>query len=269
MKKHLSTFFLTALLAVLLSLSASGAGSRDVAILVDGVPLNSGGAAYITEGGFTMVPLRAVSEALGFHVAWDGNTRTVSITSGPAEPALSGVVALDPGHGGSNTGAAYGGVREKDLNLSIAQRTASLLEAAGLTVVLTRTDDRDVGLYDRTDFAAARNADVFVSIHCNASVTNPDATGVYTAAYRQDSEGWVLSELLRQCMTDAAGAVDMGAEERPDLAVLRTASMPAALVECGYMSTPSELERLLQPEYQTMLARGIADGIIAYLTPGG
>ena len=269
MKKHLFTLCLAALLAVLLSISASGTGSRNVTILVDVVPLDSGGTAYINGDGYTMVPLRAVSEALGFHVAWDGNTRTVSITAGPAEPLLSGVVVLDPGHGGSSTGAAYGGVQEKDLNLSIAQRTASLLEAAGLTVILTRTDDRDVGLYDRTALASAQKADVFVSIHCNASVTNPSATGIYTAAYSRDSEGWTLSELLRQSVTDAADAVDMGAEERPDLAVLRTATMPAALVECGYMSTPSELDRLLQPEYQSKLARGIADGIIAYLTPGG
>lgn len=268
MKKHLLTFSLTVLLAALLSLSADGAGGGGVSILVDGAPLEAPQGAYITEGGVTMAPLRALSEALGFYVAWDGNTRTVSITTEPAEASLSGVVVLDPGHGGGSTGAAYGGVSEKDLNLSIAQKTASLLEEAGLTAVLTRTDDRDVGLYERTGLASEQNADIFVSIHCNASLTNPSAAGIYTASYSRGDEGWALSELLRQTMTEAAGAADMGGEERPDLAVLRTAAMPAALVECGYMSTPEELALLVRPEYQDSLARGIADGIIAYLTPG-
>jgi len=89
--------------------------------------------------------------------------------------------------------------------------------------------------------------------------------GVYTAAYEEGGESWRMAEALRTSVTAAAGAGDMGTEARPDLAVLRTASMPAVLVECGYMSTPEELSLLAWPEYQTRLARGIADGILACL----
>ncbi len=267
-RTRLHTLLLTACAAMIFPLSAAGANQSEVSILVDGAPLNAFEAAYITAGGFTMVPLRALSEALGFTVNWDGDTRTVSITSGETAPILSGVVVLDPGHGGASTGASYGGVEEKNLNLAIARQTASLLEEAGFSVFLTRTDDRDVGLYDRTAFASAQKADLFVSIHCNASVTNPEAAGIYTAAYGPDTLGWSLASALMQSMTQSTGAFDMGVDSRPELAVLRTAQMPAALVECGFMSTPGELALLLQPDYQAKLARGIADGIAAYLALG-
>ena len=179
------------------------------------------------------------------------------------------VVILDPGHGGESTGASYSGVAEKDLNLAIAQKAAAFLAEAGVDVRMTRTDDRDVGLYERTDLAAQAEAALFVSVHCNASLTHSDAMGVYTAAYEEGGESWRMAEALRTSVTAAAGAGDMGTEARPDLAVLRTASMPAVLVECGYMSTPEELSLLAWPEYQTRLARGIADGILACLEGAG
>ena len=66
-------------------------------------------------------------------------------------------------------------------------------------------------------------------------------------------------------MMAATGAGDMGTEARPDLAVLRTSRMPAAMVECGFMSTSAELALLRDSAYQAKLARGIADGILSYL----
>lgn len=217
-----------------------------------------------------MVPLRDLAQALGFSVAWDPQTRTAAITSGgEPEAQPSPLVVIDPGHGGSANGAVYDGVLEKELNLSIAVQAARLLEEAGLTVRMTRTGDQDVGLYDRIDLANGQGADLFVSVHCNASLTNPEARGIYTAAYSEECIGWQLAQLLRQTMMEAAGAEDMGSEARPNLAVLRTAQMPAALVECGYMSTPGELALLAEADYQARLAQGIADGVLAYLALAG
>lgn len=269
--KRLYSFFMALGLLIALTLPASGADGRAVSITVDGVPLDSG-AAYITEDGTTMVPLRALSEALGFTVTWDQESRTAAVTSpgGPGQPgdgeAASPLVVLDPGHGGSADGAKYDGIAEKDLNLSIALQAARLLEAEGVSVLMTRSADQDIGLYERTDLANGQRAALFVSVHCNASVTNPEAAGIYTAAYGEDTPGWRLAETLRQTMMAATGAGDMGTEARPNLAVLRTAQMPAALVECGYMSTPGELALLVQPDYQAKLAQGIADGILTFLT---
>lgn len=271
MKRLLSPLLLLCTLLALTVLAA-GADSRSLSITLEGAPLDIP-EAYITQEGVTMVPLRALSEALGFHVSWDSASRTASISLEAPEPpaaeaeeeVLSGLVVLDPGHGGSANGAAYGGVAEKDLNLAIASQAARLLEEAGLTVVMTRSDDRDIPLYRRSGLANNLGADLFVSVHCNASLTNPEARGVYTAAADRQSEGWVLAEVLRQTMMDAAGAEDMGTEPRPNLAVLRTAQVPAALVECGYMSTPAELALLAAPDYQLQLAHGIAEGVVTYL----
>ena len=263
--KRLYTLLLTLGLLLVLTLTASGAGNG-VRIFVNGTPLDAP-ASYISAGGTTMVPLRAIAEALGCTVAWDPATATVSISSLPEDAAPDGspLVVLDPGHGGDHNGAEYGGVKEKDLNLAIASKTASLLEAEGVTVRMTRSIDQDVDLYARSGLANTLGADLFVSVHCNASVEHDDALGVYTCAYSQGTDGWQLAQILRETMLDATGAADFGMEERPNLAVLRTAQVPAALVECGFMSTPSELALLTQPEYQDKLARGIADGILACL----
>ena len=253
-------------LGLILALTLTGAASGRTRILVDGSPLDAPGA-YI-ENGTTMVPLRALAEALGCEVGWDPETETVTVLSGRlAEDPPEGVplVVLDPGHGGSANGAEYGGVKEKDLNLSIALQAAELLEDAGAAVLLTRADDRDMDLYARTDLANGQGADLFVSIHCNASLDHDDALGVYTCAYSEDTEGWRLAETLYRAVQAAAGAPGFGMEPRPNLAVLRTSGMPAALVECGFMSTPRELALLVQPQYQAKLARGIADGVLAYL----
>ena len=273
--KRLLTPLLILCALLTLTVLAAGADSRSVSITLDGAPLDMP-EAYITQEGVTMVPLRVLAEALGFHVSWDSASRTASrsreapaaVPEAPPEepkPPLSALVVLDPGHGGSASGAVYGGVAEKDLNLAIASQAARLLEEAGLTVLMTRRDDQDVSLYRRSGLANTYGADLFVSVHCNASLTNPEARGIYTAAADRQGEGWVLAEVLRQTMMAAAGAEDMGTEHRPNLAVLRTAQVPAALVECGYMSTPAELELLCQPDYQLQLAQGIAEGVLTYL----
>lgn len=266
--KRIYSLLLALCLLSLLSLTAAGAGTPGVTVTVDGRPLDAA-SAYISDSGSTMVPLRALAEALGCTVTWDARTRTAAVLSPWAEPGgdpvCDALVVLDAGHGGSANGASYDGVLEKDLNLSITLRAARLLEEAGLQVLLTRSDDRDVGLYDRTALANGQEADLFVSIHCNASLTNASASGIYTAACTEEGPGWLLAQTLRQTVMAATGAGDMGSEARPNLAVLRTAQMPAALVECGYMSTPQELALLTDPAYQALLAQGIADGILAYL----
>lgn len=267
--KRFYMFILSFGLLLTLSLTASGANWDGVHILVDGEPLEAP-TAYISADGLTMVPLRTVAEALGCEVTWDPAARTVSIASAPLPeveeaPAYSALVVLDPGHGGEANGAEYGGAQEKDLNLAIAARTAELLEEAGVTVIMTRTDDSYVDLYERTDLANGLGADLFVSVHCNANLEHDDVTGIYTCSYSEGTRGWRLAQLLHQTMRAATGADDFGMEERPNLAVLRTSWMPAALVECGFMSTESELALLVQPEYQAKLAQGIADGILAYL----
>ena len=112
--KRIYALLMALSLILLLSLSASGANQSGVRILVDGEALHAP-ASYISQDGTTMVPLRAVAEALGCEVAWDPATRTVSIVppSASEEPRYSALVVLDPGHGGEANGAEYGGVKER------------------------------------------------------------------------------------------------------------------------------------------------------------
>lgn len=266
--RRIHTIILAISLLLLLTLTAGGVDKNSVHVTLDGLPLENVDA--FTENGTAMVPLRALAEALGLTVTWDPATRTAVLTSPGREPQMpapqaEALVVIDPGHGGESVGASYSGVNEKDLTLSISMMVQDLLEEAGVQVIMTRKTDQDVGLYDRTALANRLDADLFVSVHCNASETNLSAAGIYTAAYQQGTEGWALAELLRRTMMEETGAGDMGTEARPNLAVLHTSRMPAALVECGYMSTPEELALLVEPGYQAKLAQGIANGILQYL----
>ena len=191
MKRFYSLLLAIGLLMAL-SLTASGASRHSVTILIDGVPLDAS-SAYVTDG-TTMVPLRAVAEALGCEVVWDADTYTVQITSAAAPPEeaapeYDALVVIDPGHGGTSDGAEYGGVKEKDLNLAIAAQAAAYLEEAGVAVKMTRKYDIDVDLYERTELANELGADLFVSVHCNASDTHDDVLGIYTCSHSEGTDG--------------------------------------------------------------------------------
>ena len=89
------------------------------------------------------------------------------------------IIIVDPGHGGSDPGAVAGNIKEKDLNLQVAKILTDMLKEAGANVYMTRKDDRYVGLYTRAAIANNLNADLFISIHHNAS-SNSAAKGVMT-----------------------------------------------------------------------------------------
>ena len=263
--KHITSLFAAIVMVLLLMLNVSGSSKRTVQVILNGEPVVFDTAAYI-DNNRTMVPLRGVAEALGLTVNWHDSSNTVYLSDGTWTPKLDGTtIVVDPGHGGSATGAVYSGVRESDLNLAIAKKAAKALEALGAKVVMTRSDDRDLTLTQRTDLANRLKADLFLSVHCNVSPTNSKATGIYTAYHGSSRQSLALADLLRQTMMQSTGAADMGTHDRSDLSVLRTSRMPAALVECGFMSTPEELKLLQQEDYQQLLAQGIAQGAALYL----
>lgn len=98
------------------------------------------------------------------------------------------VIVLDPGHGGEDDGAVGpSGTKEKDINLKISKKLKQMLENEGFDVILTRDDDRFVTLSDRTKIANEAGADIFISIHCNASATNKNARG-YISFFLSDAK---------------------------------------------------------------------------------
>ncbi|HAA89909.1 MAG: N-acetylmuramoyl-L-alanine amidase [Thermoanaerobacterales bacterium 50_218] len=180
-------------------------------------------------------------------------------------------VVLDPGHGGSDPGAiGKSGLREKDVNLAVALKAAEILQKQGVKVILTRATDTDVGLRERAEIANKRGADVFVSIHSNASY-KPDIGGTATYTLARDSSAYqreerlYLAQLLQEELVAALGLRDIGVLQE-NFAVLKYTQMPAALVEIAFISNPFEEQLLADPGFQARAAAAIARGIVRFLT---
>lgn len=198
-------------------------------------------------------------------------------------------VILDAGHGGKDLGAmSPRNVQEKRVVLDVAKRVKTLLEARGIKAVLTREDDRYLTLTDRTRRAAGLKGDLLVSIHANSAGGNRSVRGIETfalalpgryssnshgsgtpsptahAGNRHDIANLALSYRIQQSLVKAAAQEDRGVK-RARFEVLRDAPCPAALVEIGFLSNARDEAMLIDPSGRDRIARGIADGIIAYL----
>ena len=171
------------------------------------------------------------------------------------------VVVLDPGHGGRDKGTMWGGVAEKTLTLRIAQKVEAHLKQRGIRTALTRRSDVTRSLESRAALANAFRESVFVSIHCNADPQHA-ARGIET--FYAGSSGRRLAASIHTRLDARTVTPDRGLKFA-DYSVLRKTNGAAALVECGFLTSPSERRLLTTPEYQERLARAIADGITAAL----
>ena len=184
------------------------------------------------------------------------------------------VIIIDAGHGGKDAGAsskryAY---EEKQMTLETAFLVSDYLKKLGYKTLMTRKQDVFVPLDTRAEIANSIDADLFVSIHYNYSPSR-EAEGIEIFYYKEDktnpSERIVQSKALGQEVLKKV-VKNTGAESRGikpgNLAVVRQTKMPAILVEAGFLSNPTELEKLKDPKYIQSLAKGIAHGIDQYLT---
>lgn len=197
-------------------------------------------------------------------------------------------VLLDPGHGGVDSGAvSSGGLEEKTITLKIARRVRDRLKAAGVRVLLTREDDTMVSLEDRSRMAAELRPAVFVSVHLNAAPSSgaqgvetfaltcaghasthaldPSPSGRYPplAGNRRDGENAVLGYALQRRLVLETGAEDRGLR-RARFQVLKASTVPAALVECGFLSNGREARQLGDEAYVATLVRALALGILDF-----
>ena len=183
----------------------------------------------------------------------------------PRLPVPNGkiLVVIDPGHGGKDSGApGLGGLLEKDVVLPISTKLARILEQNGIQVVLTRDADFFVELQGRVDIAKRVNATLFVSIHANSVDNRSDVNGL--EVYYYDS-GYGLAETVRQTILQNISTLNNRGTRKARFYVLRKNSMPAILVETGYMTGREDNPRLGSSEYQGRMAEGIATGILNYL----
>ena len=171
------------------------------------------------------------------------------------------LIVLDAVHGEHASGATGTKEKETDLALKATLLPENELKALGFKVYMTRSTDEYIGLYDRADIANDLNADLFVSIHINAT-TNSVASGV-EVLYASDSmtSGKGLASLIQKQMVSALKAKDRGIVKRPNLVVLRETKMPSVLCELGFISNPEEQDKMMTTAYLEKATKAIVEGI--------
>ena len=176
------------------------------------------------------------------------------------------LVVIDPGHGGPDPGAiGISGIRETDVVLEVSKIVKNLLSEKGVKVRLTRKDEVDLDLPPRVSFANSTDADVFVSIHANASKgKRRDINGLETFYYR----GWrgrlLAKKIQKQILRVSPGSPDRGVKQGR-LYVIKNTRMPAVLVEIGFLTGRLDARRLEKTTHRKRLAYAIAKGILEYL----
>ncbi len=193
-------------------------------------------------------------------------------------------VVLDPGHGGQSPGASSPNkISEKSLVLDIAQMINKELLDSGLNVAFSRTMNTNVKNSDRPEKANALDADMFISIHMNAS-SNTNSAGIETYVLPApdfdstsggngsrdkcpgndlDADNSRLAYIIHSAVLSETKANDRGIR-RGRFEVLRTASSPAILIECGFLTNTEEATKLTDMKYRRSIAKGIANGIGKY-----
>jgi len=235
-------------------------------------------------------PVREISgkwvvEELDFNKCLDPSIRPYAFLA----HAGSRTVVLDPGHGGKDKGAVSPrNVYEKLVVLDVAKRVRNQLQARGIHVQLTRERDHFIALSDRCRKAAAMNADLFVSIHANSAGDNRTVQGIETfvlalpgryssnafgrgnppttvySGNKFDFANAALGRRIQKNLVEATGREDRGVK-RARFQVLREAPCPAVLVETAFLSNPREESVVIDADGREKIARGIANGILAYL----
>ena len=214
------------------------------------------------------------------------------LPSDPNGPARLRIVTLDPGHGGAETGAeGQGGSLEKGVVLSICRRFRQLLQTRlGIRVILTRDGDRDLSLDERAAFANSNKSDLFISVHADASPRrNARGSSVYFLSYSSTAQNassggddldfilWDMAQAshlrqssqLAEIMQEELRAVTVTESvnrgiKQNTFRVLKGATMPAVLVEVGFISNTEEERLLSSADYQDRLAEALYRGLVRY-----
>tara|TARA_A100001234_G_scaffold182136_1_gene165021 strand:+ start:123 stop:1208 length:1086 start_codon:yes stop_codon:yes gene_type:complete len=198
------------------------------------------------------------------------NTRIYEYSELPNVKQNKFYVVIDPGHGGTDPGAiGVGGIRETDVVLEVSKIVEKLLYKKGVKVSLTRRNEVDLDLPPRVSLANNTNADIFVSIHANASRgKRRDINGLETFYFR----GWrgrlLAKKIQKQILRVSPGSPDRGVKQGR-FYVIKNTSMPAVLVEIGFLTGRLDSRRLEKNAHRKRIAYAIAKGILEYLSQAG
>ena len=175
-------------------------------------------------------------------------------------------VVIDPGHGGSDPGAVgINGLKETDIVLEVSKNVSEFLTKKGVKTILTRKYERTLDLQPRVTTANRAKADAFVSIHANATRgKRKDVNGLETYYYT-GSKGYSLAKNIhKQILITSSQSPDRGVK-KSRFYVIRKSSMPAALVEIGFVTGMYDAALLRQKAYRDKMSFAIAKGILNYL----
>ncbi|MDS3859299.1 N-acetylmuramoyl-L-alanine amidase [Thermosynechococcaceae cyanobacterium BACA0444] len=199
--------------------------------------------------------------ALG-EAAASPNPVAIPVPDPPPYPRARVVIAVDPGHGGGDPGAiGINGLQEKVVTLDISQRLAQSLQKRGVQAILTRANDQELDLAPRVLRAEQIKARAFVSIHANSlSLAHPEVNGLETYYF---ASGLPLAQAIHRSILSQIQIRDRGVRQAR-FYVLRKTSMPAVLVEVGFLTGREDGIRLAQSNYRQAMANAIATGIMRY-----
>ena len=211
-------------------------------------------------------------KALKFTIATSSSGTQIKnnkpVTSSPVITALpvkkeviKNKIVLDAGHGGSDYGAIREGINEKDITLDITQKVASILKSKGYKVALTRSDDTYVSLQDRVTFSEKETPEIFVSIHVNSAVA-VEPKGIETHYYHDYSKE--LARIVQNHLIKNIDTKDRGLL-KSKFYVINHTTVPAILVETGFISNEEERNELVTEARKQKTAKAIAEGIIEYI----
>lgn len=201
-----------------------------------------------------------------------GNDKPVHLPNVLFKDRANTVIMIDPGHGGKDLGtysSKENRYREKTLNLTTARVLNTYLQQLGYSTLMTRTDDRFISLAKRVEMANAKKPKLFVSVHYN-SAPNEDAEGVEVFFYQSDTDK-ARSKASKLLAQSALKQVLLNTESKSrgvkhgNLRVIRETTMPAILVEGGFLTNKNDLNNIKETSYQKRIAWGIAQGIHNYL----
>src|SRR3989440_4341773 len=182
-------------------------------------------------------------------------TRAVVVPEG-SRPSTT--IVIDAGHGGFDRGGIAGQrVTEKSMNLDVAQRLKAVLQSYGYRVVMTRDSDVFIPLGTRVAIANSYRDAIFVCVHFNATPRR-SASGIETYFY--SSQSLPLASAIHYYVAGGASSANRGVRRR-GFFVLRRTTIPSVLVECGFLTNPTEAQQALSSAYRQKLALEIAHGI--------
>ncbi len=220
-------------------------------------------AKFSTSGGRTTITVTP-SLIAEFNIYENGDYIYVDLVD--PKTVYDAVVVIDAGHGGTMPGAVVNGVYEKNITLDIAKKVYSQLNGGNIKVYVTRLTDSYVDNYKRA-YMANFGADMFVSIHCNSIAGDVEIYGTETLYTPHSGEGnggltsYTLASVLQKYVTNVAGTYDRGVKNRSDLIVLNRTTVPAALVETGFMTDSNDMALITSDSGRQKFADAISQAI--------